>query len=135
MVLRKDTPEYINYIKNLSINFYCEDQLIYLGKMDEDEILSFIGDQSIEIDQNGRKKFKIEYMLSEDVDEIVMGMEHKFDIEFNFDSMDASKTTIIEKVVTGSILVQTGSIIDTKVLIVCGFVLIILGLMFLRKRK
>ncbi|MBK5240643.1 hypothetical protein [Clostridium sp.] len=140
VLLKKDNPQYLNYLENLSISFYCEENLIYTGKMDENLKLNFTGDKSIEIENSGKRKFTIEYMLSSDVDKIVMGMQHKFDIDFNFDKANASvtdfnKKPIAEKVVTGSVLVQTGSIIDTKVLIICGSILIILGIMFLKKRK
>jgi hypothetical protein len=140
VLLEKDNPQYLNYLDNLSISFYCEENLIYTGKMDKNLKLKFTGEQAIEIGNKDKRKFTIEYMLGSDAGNIVMGMKHKFDIDFNFDSTDATVTdssipTITGKVVKGSVLVQTGSRIDTKVLIICGSILIILGIMYLKKRK
>lgn len=139
-ILKEDEIAYKNYIKNSFITFYCEGKLIYSGNVQESLAFNLIGDDIIDIDKKSKKRFYIEYSLSENADKTVMGMQHKFNIDFNFSSVDPngidhSETTTIDKVVGGGHLVQTGSILDTKLLIVIGVLISVLGILLVTKKN
>ncbi len=138
MELLKDTDiEYKNFIKNASISFYCEDKLLYSGSVKKYLDFNLLGNDAVEINSNDKKKFYIEYSLSEDADKSIMGMQHKFNIDFHFSadditSVDNSKTPTQE---TGGRLIQTGSIIDLKVLMIIGTLFCIAGVVVFLSRK
>jgi hypothetical protein len=130
-ILNKDSNEFKNYMKNSRISFYCEGELIFSGNIDEILNISLTGDDSIEMIENGKKKFQVEYSLDKNADNNTMNMEHKFDISFNFSADDSQ---VIDKGVSGG-LVQTGSFIDIKLLLVLGSLLCIIGVMFLANKE
>lgn len=139
-LLKKEDTEYQNFIKNSKINFYCEDKIIYSGNVDEVLTFNLADENSTDIEKGSKKKFKIEYSLGKEADESTMGLQHKFNINFNFSAVDAAVIdegggTTIEKGVLGGNLVQTGYFMDTKVLLIAGSLLCITGLLLFIKRK
>lgn len=141
-LLAKEDTEYQSFIKSSQMNFYCENEIIYSGNVDETLIFSSKDGNSVDLEKNSKKKFKIEYALSKEADSSTMGLEHKFDISFNFSGNDPNiidkgtdeDIVVIEKGVGGS-LVQTGSMVDTKVLLGIGSIILVCGLVFSFKRK
>lgn len=119
-ILTEEDIEYKNYIESASMSFYCEGKMIYSGKIQEELAFNLTGDDSIQLSENDKRKFSIEYSLDEEADKSLMGMQHKFNIDFNFSADDGAPT-----------LVQTGSIIDMKIIFGLGALMLIVGVVIL----
>jgi hypothetical protein len=90
-VLRKDSIEYKNFISNVSIKLYCESKLLFSVSLEDILLGNYKINYYTEIQTDNMKKFLIEYALDEQADNTTMGIEHKFNIIFNFSEVEKDK--------------------------------------------
>lgn len=134
--LDKSTAEYKNFIKDTKLSFSYEGKELWKGNEDSLINKNLVEENSIAINANEMKRFKVQFLFDRDSNNSTMKLQYKFNIQVNFASIDAAYIPPIDKGVKGETLVQTGSFFDTYVLTIFGVLLFVLGfVLYLKKDK
>ena len=134
--LDKSATEYKNFIKDTKLSFSYEGKELWKGNEDSPLNKNLVEENSIAINANEMKKFKVQFLFGEDSDNSTLKLKYKFNIQVNFAAIDAAYLPPIDKGVKGETLVQTGSFFDTYVLTIFGVLLFVLGfVLYLKKDK
>jgi hypothetical protein len=121
-IIDKSKVEYNEFLDNSMLTFYCDGKELFKGNLDEFLSFDLAGEQIIKIGKNESKNCAIEYEISENAGNRIMGVEYKFDMAFDYSEI--------------STIVQTGEMMDFKVLIIIGTLLLSIGLsQIIRKTK
>ena len=121
--LDKDTIEYKNFMKDAKIIFSYEGKEIFNGSGEEFLSANLLGDNSIAINSGEMKKFAIEFTFDKASSNSTMNLQYIFNIHANIAAAE------------GTGLVQTGYLIDDKVLIAAGIIFCLLGVTVILKKK
>lgn len=118
-ILSDPQHAYREFMDNVKINFYSDDRKYFNGNAEDFLKSNLLNNQSIFIDKKSKKKFTIEIEMDMKADNSTMNLQYIFTLS----------TNIFGDEVNNGNLVQTGSRIDTNILIIIGTIIVLSGVL------
>lgn len=126
-VISLSDDRYKNFNNFINTTLVCNGKTIFSGKLSEllNESENF--KDSITINEQSKIKMDLTFSMSSDADDSLQNLVGAIDMSFLFTSLDGSSLI--------SSLVKTGSAIDTKIFIIIGIILILVGTIIITRKK
>lgn len=132
------SDRYKKFVNSMKGTLSCGGKVLFNGKISDLIDVNKDLKNDIAIDSRSNIKMDLTFSMSSDADDSLKNLTGSINISFLFKSLDGSSLTdsFSKKGQLVDSLVKTGSIIDTKVLIILGIISITLGgFIIIRKRK
>lgn len=132
------SDRYKKFVDAMNGTLVCDGKILFSGKISDCIKVDTDFKNEVAIDSRSNIKMDLTFSMNSDADDSLKNLTGSIDISFLFNSLDGSSLadSFTKKGQLVDSLIQTGSIIDTKVLIILGIAFIALGgFIIIKKRK